>query len=240
LEYLRKAFLACSQEHLGEAEDAAEEWTMAVAASRGRPDAQERLVKFALQAKWNNRAEDLMWTLAALPQSPRWVLLTLWERAYKLGETAKLQRLSSSMAMQDPKGVGSRNNYAFLSLLIRTEEGQPHRVAESLHREQPENALIASTYGLSLYQQGKVEAAVAVMSALQPGDLRQPQVALYYAIFLFAAGQPEQAEGYLQLSANWPMLPEEKALLDRARLSHSKEEAPRSPAPAPASPDHGR
>lgn len=225
MDYLRRAFLTRALERLGEEEETAGEWTKAVSAARGHPDAMERLAKFALQAKWDKRAEEIMWTISAQPQGPRWVLEALWQNAFKRGETAQLQKLSSAMAKKDPKGIGSRNNYAFLSLLTRTNEGNPHRTAESLHREHPENALIASTYALSLHQQGKAEEAVSVMSALKTEDLRQPQVALYYAIFLIAAGHPERAEGYLKLSTDWPMLPEEKALLDRAKVAKSKEEA---------------
>ena len=232
LDYLRRAFLARAMERLGEEEESSQEWTEAVAAARGRADAMERLARFALPMKWNKRAEEIMWTLAALPECPRWVVDSLWKDAFQRGETAQLQKLSSVMANKDPKGVASRNNYAFLSLLTRTEEGNPHRIAEALHREHPDNALVSSTYGLSLHQQGKTDEAVAVMSALKPEDLRQPQVALYYAIFLLAAGHAERAEEYLKFSATWTMLPEEKALLDRARDARlKKEELPRASAP---------
>ena len=233
LDYLRRAFLARALERLGEEEESTKEWTEAVSAARGRADAMERLARFALPMKWNKRAEEIMWTLAALPQCPRWVVDSLWKEALNRGETAQLQRLSSAMAKKDPRGIASRNNYAFLSLLTRTEEGNPHHIAEALHREHPDNALVGSTYGLSLHQQGKTEEAVAVMSALKPEDLRQPQVALYYAIFLLAAGHAERAEEYLKLSATWTMLPEEKALLDRARgASLKKEKLPRAAAPS--------
>ena len=232
MDYLRRAFLAQALDRLEEAEGATGEWTKAVAAARGHPESLEILAKFAVQSKWNKRAEDIMWMLAALPQSPRWVLDSLWQDSIQRGDTAQLQKLSSALARKDPKGIASRNNYAFLSLLTRTEEGNPQRVAEALHREHPENALIASTYGLSLQQQGKAEEAVALMSALKAEDLRQPQVALYYAIFLIAAGHPERAEEYLKLSADWPMLPEEKALLERVRVTQAKLEAsPKSAAP---------
>ena len=235
LDYLRRAFLALALDRLEEAEEARGEWTKAVAAARGHPEALERLAKFAVQAKWNKRAEDIMWILAARPQSPRWVLDSLWQNSVTRRDTAQLHKLSSVLAKKDPKSVASRNNYAFLSLLTRTDEGNPQRVAEALHREHPENALIASTYGLSLCQQGKAEQAVALMSALKPEDLRQPQVALYYAIFLIAAGHAERAEDYLKLSAEWPMLPEEKALLDRVRVANAKEAASPRASTTPAS-----
>jgi hypothetical protein len=229
LDYMRRVFLTRALERLGEADEATREWTEAVAAARSRADAMERLAKMAVMWKWDRRAEEIMWPLAAGPQCPRWVADHLWKAAMRRGETAQLQKLSAVLAKMDPKGLAARNNYAFLSLLTRTDEGDPHRVAESLHREKPDNALIASTYALSLFQQGKAEEAVAVMSAQKPEDLRQPQVALYYAIFLLAAGHKEKADEYLKLSADGAMLPEEKALLDRVKIAASKTEELQSP-----------
>ena len=224
LDYMRRAYLSRALEHLGENDDATLEWTGAFSAARGRTDALEHLAKFALQAKWDRRAEEIMWTLAALPQCPRWTVEALWQIACQRGETAKLQKLSSTLVKMDPKGIAARNNYAFLSLLTRSDEGNPHHIVKSLHDENPENAMIASTYGLSLFQQGKTEEAAAIMSALKPEDLRQPQVALYHAIFLIAAGHPEKAGDYLKLSKDWPMLPEEKALLERVKVASRKQE----------------
>ncbi len=236
-DYLRRAFLTCALERLGETDEATREWTAAVAAARSRTDAMERLAKFALTWKWDRRAEEIMWPLTARPQCPQWVADSLWKLANQRGETAQLQKLSAVLAKLDPKGIAARNNYAFLSLLTRTDEGHPHRTAERLHREHPDNALVASTYGLSLYQQGRAAEAVALMSMLKAEDVRQPQVALYYAIFLLAAGENEKAEEYLKLSAGSPMLPEEKALLDRAIAAASKQkELPGKPS-APAAAD---
>ncbi len=48
-------------------------------------------------------------------------------------------------------------------------------------------------------------------------DLRQPQVALYHAIFLIGASHVKQAEEYVKFSVMWPMLSEEIALLDRVK-----------------------
>jgi Tfp pilus assembly protein PilF len=232
-DYLRRAFLARALEHLGDDEGEATQWAEACSAARSRSDAgvrMEQLARFAIQCKWDKRAEELMWTITTLPQCPRWVVDALWKLSFQRGETPQLQKLAGLLAKLDPKGVATRNNYAFLSLLIRTDEGNPHRLAENLHRENPGNALIASTFGLSLYQQGKPEEAAALMSRMKPEELHQPQVALYYAIFLIAAGERDKAEEYLKLSEGSPMLPEEKALLDRVKAAGSKAGEPQSPA----------
>ncbi len=222
LEFMRKAFLTAALEHVGEEGEAAQEWTNAVASVRASSDGLERLARFAVQAKWAGRAEEIMRMLAAMPHCPRWVMDSLWKDAFQRGDTAQLQRLSAALAKSDPKGIAARNNYAFLSLLTRNADDNPQRIAETLHREHPENALITSTYALSLFQQGRTADAVALTSALKPDALREPQVALYHAIFLLSAGQPEKADDYLKLSAKWPMLPEEKTLLERAKATGVK------------------
>ncbi len=222
LDFMRKAFLACALENLGDAEEAAKEWNEALFTVRTRADSLERMTKFALLAKWPKRAEEVMRTLAAMPLCPRWVLDSLWKDAYERKDTAQLQKLSGTLAKADPKGIMSRNNYAFLMLLTKSQEGNPHQMAEALHREHPGNAMIASTYALSLYEQGKPAEAAAIMSALKPEDLRQPQIALYHAIFLIANGHADKAEDYLKLSAQSPMLPEEKALLGRVKADSKR------------------
>jgi thioredoxin-like negative regulator of GroEL len=222
MEFMRKAFLTAALDHIGEEGEAAREWKDAVAAVRTRSDGLERLARFAVQAKWAGHAEEIMRTLATLPQCPRWVMDSLWKDAFQRSDTTQLQKLSGAIAKSDPKGIAARNNYAFLSLLTRNAEGNPHRIAETLHREHPENALVTSTYALSLYQQGKAADAAALMSTLNPEALREPQVALHQAIFLLAIGQAEKADEFLALSAKWQMLPEEKTLLERAKVAGAK------------------
>ncbi len=221
LDFMRKAFLACALDHLGDAEEATKEWNDAIFTIRARADSLERMAKFALLAKWPKRADEVMRILVTMPLCPRWVLDALWKEAYERKDTAQLQKLSSTIAKADPKGIISRNNYAFLTLLTKTPEGNPHQTAEALHREHPGNAMLTSTYALSLYDQGKPAEALAAMATLKPEDLRQPQIALYHAIFLLANGQADKAEEFLKISAQVPMLPEEKSLLDNV-IANSK------------------
>jgi hypothetical protein len=139
-DYLRRAFLTRALERLGAEDEATREWTQAVAAARLSPESLERLAKIAAIWKWDRRAEEILWMLAAGPRCPRWAADSLWNISIERGETARLHKLSAIIAKSDPKGVATRNNYAFLSLLLRSDEGNPHRVAEALHREHPEDA----------------------------------------------------------------------------------------------------
>ena len=55
------------------------------------------------------------------------------------------------------------------------------------------------------------------MNALAPEQLRQPEIATYYGILLAAAGEHAKATEYLDASEKAGLLPEEKALVDKAR-----------------------
>ncbi len=172
------------------------------------------------ELEMEQRAEQVMWTLAASPGCPRWVLTpsgASWNRS----DTAQLQKLAGILAQADSKSAIVRNRYAFFTLLIRSEAGNPHREAEKLFNENPGNAAIAITRGLSLHQQGKHAEAVAVTGSLPSEELQKPQVALYHAIFLTAAGSDEAAE-FLPVAQEWKMFAEERALLERAQLAVTK------------------
>lgn len=227
-DYLRRAFLARALERLGEQDAGAAEWKEALAASMSGADALLRLQTLAKACKewgWKERAEEVLWKMSAYYGCPRWALDSLWASALQRDDSAQLLAISRILAKANSKDIGLRNNYIFLSLLTRTEEGNPQQAAEDLHKENPGNAIIASTYALALYQKGMPEKAVAVMSALKPADLQDPQVAIYYGIFLTAAGQAAKAEEYLRLAAHWPMMAEEKALLTRVKIAGAKETA---------------
>ena len=190
-DYLRRIFLSRALERLDEPELAAQEWKDGLAAARSRQDSMqriERVARIAVNWRWEQRAEQVMWTLAASPGCPRWVLDTLWAQSWNRSDTAQLQKLAGILAQADSKSAIVRNRYAFFTLLIRSEAGNPHREAEKLINENPGNAAIAVTRGLSLFQQGRAAEAVAVTGSLPSEELRKPKIALYHAIFLTAAG----------------------------------------------------
>jgi len=234
-DYLRRAFLARALERSGDGEIAKQEWKDAVSAARGRPDATQRLDRLARVAKvwgWGQRAEELMWTLTGLPGCPRWVIETLWATCLERLDAPQLQKLAGVRAQADSKSAELRNNYAFYSLLVRAEDGDPHGEAEKLFKENPRNVPIAITRALSLYQQGKAADALAITSGLPAEELKKPVVALYHGIFLSSVGDSAKAAEFLVTAQDRKMFPEEKTLLDRARQTFTKAEEEKSVAEA--------
>jgi hypothetical protein len=57
------------------------------------------------------------------------------------------------------------------------------------------------------------------MEGLTPEQLRQPEIAAYYGIILAAAGDHARAAEFLDLGEKATLLPQEKALVEKARRS---------------------
>jgi hypothetical protein len=52
-----------------------------------------------------------------------------------------------------------------------------------------------------------------LLEGVDPADLQRPEMALYYAVLLSAAGDREKAKEYARLAEKASVLPEEKAML---------------------------
>jgi hypothetical protein len=217
MDYVRLATLAWALQNSEDRNGAASMWKNALNAAESRLERMETLARSAISWGWNDRAEEALWKITTFSvQSPTWVLQALWNRTLQRGDTDKLRTIARLMLQANPKGVTARNNYIFLSLLKRTEEGAPHLAAETLYKENPTNPTVVSTYALSLFLLGRARAAEEVMETLQPAQLREPSLAIYYGIFLAGAKRGAKAEEYFRLAEkNYRLLPEEQALKDR-------------------------
>ena len=243
MEYVRLATLAWAMDRSDDRTGSASVWKSAMIAAEGRLDRMETLARAAIAWGWDARAEEALWSITTFSvQSPTWVLQTLWTRSLKRGDTDRLRHVARLMLQANPKSVAARNNYIFLSLLKRTEEGSPHQAAEALYKENPVTPSVISTYALSLFLLNRPRAATEVMETLPPAQLREPAIAIYYGIFLAAAKRTVKAEEYLQLGEHWPLLPEEEAILDRVMQRSPAVQPGTSPstplqkAPAPLQP----
>jgi len=215
MDYVRLATLAWANEKLGDTRASTAAWKNALVATTGARDRIETLAKAALSWGWEQRAEDALWSLTTGPHRPTWVLQTLWIKSLKRADTVKMQKIARLMVDANPKSVAARNNYIFLSLLLRSSDGSPHVAAETLFRENPTNPSAVSTYALSLFQLGRARAATEAMETLKPAQLHEPAVAIYYGSFLVAARRAARAEEYLEIGKQWPLLPEEQAMFQR-------------------------
>ena len=232
-DHLRQAYRARALDHLSEEDQAkaASAWEAALLAAGKRARAIESLAKLAASWGWERRAEEALWKFSATDQCPRWVREKLWGIALKRRDTQQLYTVAKLMVNADPRSIVSRNDAIFLGLLLRSTEAALHGQAEALHKEVPENPNVAATCGLSLFQRGRVDEAVALMEKFTLEQLREPAVARYYGSFLSATARRGEAAEFLGLGENGFVLPEETALIAQARVSASGKPAAGLPPP---------
>ncbi len=135
-------------------------------------------------------------------------------------DTAQLFKEAREGLLADPKNVLARSNYLLLALLTGQSTDSARQLARALYKERSADAAVAACYGLSLFQQGKMEEAIAAMEKLEPGSLREPWVALYFGHFLAGSEYPDQvarAAEYFALAEKAALLPEERAFLPAAK-----------------------
>ncbi len=223
LDYLRRAYSAQALEHLDDPAASEQEWKNAVAAARtaNSPERLERLALLAQSWRWQARLEELCWELGKNPHAPKWPLDVLWAKAAAKLDASLLQQVAGLIMKADPQSVSARNNYLFLSLLTRSDEGNPHQSVRRLHEENPGNSPVAVTHALSLYLQNHPQEALDTLAGLTDAELHNPDAgfAFYKGLFLIACDRAPEAEPYLQLASGRIALDEEKSLLTREKAA---------------------
>ncbi|MGA2852508.1 MAG: tetratricopeptide repeat protein [Verrucomicrobiota bacterium] len=192
-------------------------WQQAIQLAARSPNALNTLAKMSAGWGWKEETEDVLWFAAGKYPSESWPLTTLGNLYTRQRDTAGLRRVFRTIVQRDPKDALARNNYAMVSLLLGADTAEAHRSAAELHAAEPGNPMFASTYAYSIYLQGRPQEAAQALRALGLNQLDDPAFAAYYGIFLSATGDKQTARTYLNKSAKAFLLPEEKALVERAK-----------------------
>jgi predicted Zn-dependent protease len=224
-EYLRLATIARSLRERQEP-GFAKAWGQAVELSRENQVCGFRLAVLVLCWGWKGESTDLLWRVAET--APQWrsqVLWILWQISRADRNAAGLLRVASNQHEDDPKDIRYKNNYAFHLLLLNIDIQRAVELARECWRQAPSQPNVAATYAFALYRLSKYQEGVQVLDKLPAEDLDEPNIALYYALVLNAAGQTDKASHYLALARKSDrFLPEELELADRlaANLATSK------------------
>ena len=230
---VRLAHLAHALENFGNVVAAEATWGRALAECHEKPDRLSMLVRLAQAWRWDERAESTLRKLSADEHTPLWVLDALWNISKKSGDSAELHRLSRLIVRARPKNPVARNNFIRLSLLRRLDEGATFDLAAGLFKERPTDIACATTYALALFFQEKVFDALQVMQSFPVAELREPEAAFYYGVFLQASGGSAKADDFLALTRGATRLRDEEDLLARVkRESRFNTLAPKPNAPA--------
>jgi cytochrome c-type biogenesis protein CcmH/NrfG len=219
LDFIRNALSARALRELGNEPDSAAQWNEAVKKVTASPPYILMLAETVEKWGWRNEAIDLLWLAAKDPLKGDDALITLYRYFAQKGETQNLYRVMLHRSELHPDDRNIQNNIAQLSLLLNLNMDRGQKIARELFEKEPANAAYVSTYAFALYSQGDFKGAVKVLGALTDAQLHQPDVAAYYGIILAAAGDQARAGEFLDLGEKATLLPEEKALLEKARRS---------------------
>ena len=215
-DFLRRAYLSRALRDQNKKFPAEQEWVAAEKEASVQP--QSLLVLARTVAAWGWEAEtvDLLWILAKSEDTKLEALQTLYQHYAKLGDTTGLYRTLLRLVETLPNDLALQNNLAQISLLLGADVERARKVAAEIKGKEPLNEAYVSTYAFSLYTNGDVRGALQAMDQLSQDQLHDPSVAAYYGVVLAAAGQKEKAREYLRRATEATLLPEEKALVEKA------------------------
>jgi Flp pilus assembly protein TadD len=218
-EFLRHAYLARAFRGENDAAAATREWTDATKAASARPQSVLMLARTIYDWGWKNESIDLLWQLTKYAEMQFEALRALYLYYQKGHDTQGLYRVLSRLNEIDPEDVKVQNNLAQVSLLLHVDLERAGKRAAELYRKESSEPAYVSTYAFSLYLKGDAQGAVNTMSKLREEQLQEPSMAAYYGILLAVTGDKEKARTYLARGRQANLLPEEKALFERAEAA---------------------
>ena len=218
-DFLRRAFLARALRAQGNPVAAEREWSSAVKTAAGQYESLALLTRIIAEWGWKEEGVDLLWQMAKYPEAQKDALSTLYQLYAKAENTQGLYRVLVRLAEVEPTDLKVQNNLAQIGLLLNADVPRARQLAADFFAKEPSNPAYVSTYAFSLYEKGDVQEALKVISSLPEDQLKDPAIASYYGIILAAAGDREKARQYLEIGRGARLLPEEKALVERAEAS---------------------
>lgn len=219
LEFMRHALMARALREQGLNESSTSEWSVALQCASDQKISQIELFRLAAAWQWHTQAEQLLWTMVKRYPEEKWADLVLAQALIAWHRTNSLMQLYNILHQRQPSDLAVENNLAMTALLLGAQENRPNDLAQDVYQRSLTNSDYASTYGFSLYLQGKNAAALTVMQKLSPQDLNNPSIAGYYGLILKANGHPSEAKAYLNRAFSAHLLPEEQALFQQALAS---------------------
>ncbi len=214
----RHAYLARALRELDQPAGSAHEWAIAAKSATERAETTWALLQLVDEWHWAPEAIDLLWELTKYPDRQSEALTTLYRYYAKGQDTQGLYRVLVRLSDLTPDDLDIKNNLAQVGLLLDAQVEDARHISAEVYRKQPSNPAYLTTYAYSLLTQGKKEKAVEILRTLTPEQLQEPAISTYYGICLAALKDPEAAT-YLKAADKAQLLPQEKALVEKARNS---------------------
>lgn len=219
VDFLRNALSARALREQGNEPESAAQWNEAMKKIAANPRHIMMLAETVEKWGWRSEAIDLLWLVAKDPLKGEEALGTLYRYFAKNADTENLYRVLLHRMELHPNDLNVQNNYAQISLLLNMNTERAQKIGREIYEKEPANPAYASTYAFALHVQGETKKGVKILEGLTAEQLRQPEIAAYYGIILAAAGDHARAAEFLDLGEKATLLPQEKALVEKARRS---------------------
>jgi tetratricopeptide (TPR) repeat protein len=216
-EFLRHAYLARALREQDKPAAAEHEWSAAVKDATSS-ESLVLLIQPVSEWGWENETTDLLWALSKRPEKQKDAFVALYQHYAKTMDTQGLYRVLVRLSELDSTNLNIQNNLAQVSLLLNANPEKARRSAADVYHKSPTNPAYMTTYAYSLLTQGNAKEALRIMSSLSEEQLSDPTIGAYYGICLAVNGD-QKARTYLDFSKQANLLPEEKALIDKAYAS---------------------
>lgn len=217
VDFLRSALCARALRELGNNAEADGQWRDAVRKLGGNPRQILLLADTVQKWGWRDQAIELLWLVAKDSVKGDEALNSLYVYFAKNGDTQNLYRVLVHRYEAHPNDRNVQNNLAQVSLLLNEDTSRAQRLARDLFEKDPANPAYVSTYAFALLAKGDTKNALAAIEKLSDEQRRHPEIAGYYGIILAEAGDHARASEFLDLAQTTNLLPEEKALIEKAR-----------------------
>ena len=218
-DFLRSALHSRALRELGNEPESAAQWNEAL--KKVAADSRQAMTLAETVEKWGWRAEaiELLWIVAKDPLKGGDALRALYGYFAKNRDTENVYRVVLHQIELRPNDRNVQNNFAQLSLLLNLNTDRAQKIAREVYEADPKNPAYASTYAFALHSAGDTKKGLKILETLTPEQLHAPEIAAYYGILLAAAGDQARAGEFLDLGEKATLLPQEKALLEKARRS---------------------
>ncbi|WP_438480700.1 hypothetical protein [Oleiharenicola lentus] len=196
-----------------------EVWNSALTATEKELSGLQVLRRLALLWKWDDEYEITLFHIARRFPQETWAHQLLAENYLRKKQTAGLKSVYALWHEANPADARVEITWHYLELLSKpvTAETPVNLRVRQLYETAPTSPFFATVQALSLSQLGENDAALSTLDKLPAAERRAPSRAFYYALYLATAKRLEEARTYLEVSSETALLPEERALLNRAR-----------------------
>jgi hypothetical protein len=193
-------------------------WDQALARTQQQPECLSVLHSLATVWGWDAEAEKALWAGASGQTHQMEALQALWKIYQEKKNTRGLFRVANRMLELRSADKVIKNNVVMLGSLLGIDNNLFREWAkqnwEEDHGAHPE---FATTYAYVLFQRGKTDDAVAVLSKMNADALNKPSDALYAGIIRATTGDREDAKRLFDIASGGDLLPEEQRLLSQNR-----------------------